>query len=69
MQSLPKRETLTIEFKSDREKGYSDDKLVDEIVGMTNAEGGILYLGIEDDGSVTGLSESHKDSYICSNSQ
>ena len=61
MQSLPKRETLTIEFKSDREKGYSDDKLVDEIVGMTNAEGGILYLGIEDDGSVTGLSESHKD--------
>ena len=48
MCDLPKKETLTIEFKSDRGKGYSDESLVDEIVGMTNTEGGTLYLGIAD---------------------
>ena len=56
MCDLPKKETLTIEFKSDRGKGYSDESLVDEIVGMTNTEGGTLYLGIEDDGRVSGTS-------------
>lgn len=39
MCELPKKETLTVEFKSDRGKGYSDEGLVDEIVGMTNTEG------------------------------
>ena len=63
MDSLPKKETLTIEFKSDR-KNYSDDDLIDEIVGMVNTEGGTLYLGMEDDGTVTGVaSNAHKDIY------
>ena len=61
MCDLPKKETLTIEFKSDRGKGYSDESLVDEIVGMTNTEGGTLYLGIEDDGRVSGIVKQHQD--------
>lgn len=61
MCDLPKKEMLTIEFKSDRGKGYSDESLVDEIVGMTNTEGGTLYLGIEDDGRVSGIVKQHQD--------
>lgn len=57
---LPKKETLTIEFKSDKIR-LSDSQLIDEIVGMANTEGGILYLGIEDDGSITGVHKEHKD--------
>jgi ATP-dependent DNA helicase RecG len=38
MRSIPKKETLTIEFKSDV-KGLDESKLVSEIVGMTNTEG------------------------------
>src|SRR3712207_1449256 len=28
---------------------------------MTNTDGGVLYLGVEDDGKVTGLHQKHKD--------
>ena len=38
---LPKKESLTIEFKSDRNY-LSDTDLVDTIVGITNTEGGML---------------------------
>ena len=62
MERIPKRETMTVEFKSDRGNGYPDEALVDEIVGMANSEGGSLYLGVEDDGTVTGLCDKHKDS-------
>jgi len=57
---LPKKESLTIEFKSDRNY-LSDTDLVDTIVGITNTEGGMLYLGIEDNGEVTGLHKKHRD--------
>ncbi len=60
MSNIPVKETLTIEFKSDVE-GFSEADLVVEIVGMTNTEGGVLYLGVEDDGTVTGLNKKHKD--------
>jgi ATP-dependent DNA helicase RecG len=52
--TLPKRESLTVEFKSDRSR-LSDRDLVEAIVCMANAEGGELWLGVEDDGRVTGL--------------
>ena len=35
MRTIPEKESLTIEFKSDR-SGYSDADLVDDIVGMAN---------------------------------
>ena len=60
MRTIPMKETLEIEFKSD-EKCYSDHDLIEEIVGMTNTVGGTIYLGVEDDGSITGVHKKHKD--------
>lgn len=60
MRILPERETITVEFKSDIE-GFREAELVSEIVGMANTEGGMLYLGVEDDGTPTGLSKKHRD--------
>ena len=60
MRTIPEKESLTIEFKSDR-SGYSDADLVDEIVGMANTQGGDLYLGVEDDGEITGVCKKRQD--------
>lgn len=51
--TLTKGETLTVEFKSDR-KPLPDRELVAAIVALANTEGGTLFLGVEDDGTVTG---------------
>ncbi len=56
--SLPARESLTVEFKSDR-KRLSDNDLVEAVVCLANAEGGELWLGVEDDGTPTGLHAEH----------
>ena len=60
MRTIPTKETLEIEFKSDV-KSYPDRDLVEEIVGMTNTVGGVLFLGVEDDGTITGIQKKHKD--------
>lgn len=60
MFELPEKESLTVEFKSDI-KCLSDSDIIDAIVGLANTEGGYLYLGIEDNGTVTGLHNNHKD--------
>ena len=57
---LPKKETITIEFKSDLKK-LSDADIFEAVVAFANTEGGDLYLGIEDSGEVTGLHEAHKN--------
>ena len=58
---IPEKESLTVEFKSDRKK-LSDDVLIDAVVAFANTEGGDIYLGVEDDGSITGRHKDHKDS-------
>jgi ATP-dependent DNA helicase RecG len=55
---VPPRETLHIEFKSDRKK-LSDNDLLEAVVCLANTEGGELWLGVEDDGTVTGLHPEH----------
>ena len=55
---LPKKETLTIEFKSDRKK-FPDSELIEAVVAFANTEGGDLYIGIEDNGDVTGVHKDH----------
>ena len=60
MDNILEKETLTKEFKSDIE-GFSETELVAEIVGMANTEGGVLYLGVEDNGQPTGLNKKHAD--------
>jgi len=57
---LPKRETLTVEFKSDR-NCLSDYELVETVVAMANTHGGELYLGVENDGTPTGLHPNHSN--------
>lgn len=56
--TLPPAESLTVEFKSDR-KRLSDNELVEAIVCLANAEGGELWLGVEDNGTATGLHADH----------
>lgn len=58
---LPKKESLTIEFKSDYKKPLSNPDIFDAVVAFANTEGGDLYLGIEDSGEVTGVHTTHMD--------
>lgn len=57
---LKKGETLDVEFKSDV-KGLPDRDLVAAVVAMANTEGGLILLGVEDDGTVTGVQPGHLD--------
>lgn len=60
MSELPARESLTVEFKGDTRK-LADRDLVLAVVCLANTDGGLLYLGVEDDGRVTGLHAEHRD--------
>ncbi len=51
---IPERESLTVEFKSDRAR-LADRDLIAAVICLANTEGGEIYLGVEDDGRVTGL--------------
>jgi len=53
-------ETLTVEFKGDT-KSLPDRDLVAAVVALANTEGGLLLLGVEDDGTVTGVQPNHQD--------
>ena len=57
---LPEKETITVEFKSDRNR-LPDRELVAVAVSMANTEGGEIYLGVEDDGVPTGLHPDHRN--------
>src|SRR5262245_62042998 len=59
-QLIPERESLTVEFKSDRER-LADRDLVATVVCLANSEGGELYIGVEDDRTVTGLHAAHQN--------
>jgi ATP-dependent DNA helicase RecG len=60
MQNIGFSESLTIEFKSDQAK-LSDSEIIDAAVAFANTDGGDLYLGVEDNGVITGLHNDHKD--------
>ena len=51
---IPKHESLEVEFKSDRDC-LNDDDLVEALICLANAQGGTLYLGVENDAAHTGL--------------
>jgi ATP-dependent DNA helicase RecG len=57
---IPAAESLTVEFKSDR-KRLSDRVLILGAVCLANTDGGVIYLGVEDDGTPTGLHDDHRD--------
>jgi len=54
---IPSEENQYIEFKSEAVKAAD---LADEIVALCNSEGGEIWLGIEDDRSISGLSRSYE---------
>lgn len=60
MESIPNKETSDIEFKSDL-KRLPDSELLDEVIAFANTTGGIIYLGVEDNGKITGVNNLHKD--------
>ncbi|MDM1695986.1 putative DNA binding domain-containing protein [Thiopseudomonas alkaliphila] len=57
---LPTKESMTVEFKSDL-KCLPDRDLIEALACLANSEGGELWLGVEDDGTPTGLHAKHKD--------
>ena len=58
---LLNHESLTVEFTSEASRPQIDDELVDNVVALSNTEkNGSLYLGIEDNGTVTGVSREHR---------
>ena len=57
---IPEKESLTVEFKSDR-KRLPDRDVVEAAVCLANTEGGDIYLGVEKDGTPTGLHAEHRN--------
>lgn len=58
--AIPERESITVEFKSDRNR-LPDRDLVATVVCLANTEGGAIYLGVEKDGTITGLHPEHQN--------
>jgi ATP-dependent DNA helicase RecG len=52
-------ETMTVEFKGESKKPFSDREMYEAVVCLANAEGGVLLIGVEDDGRITGARERH----------
>jgi len=52
-------ETMTVEFKSDQGP-LADADLIEAVACLANGQGGTLLIGVEDDGTVTGLHPRHR---------
>lgn len=61
MRTIPARESLVVEFKSDQRR-LADEELIAAVVCLANTEGGHIYVGVEDDGQITGLHPAHQNS-------
>lgn len=57
MLEIPETESLTVEFKSAPKSGLQDKTVIDAVVGMANTNGGVIYVGVADDGSVSGIED------------
>jgi len=54
-------ESLTVEFKGEEKSALSDNELYKAIVCLANREGGMLLIGVEDDGRITGARHRHRN--------
>ena len=52
-------ESLCLEFKGERRGAVNDRDLVEAVICLANAEGGLILVGVEDNGSVTGARPRH----------
>lgn len=53
-------ESITQEFKSDK-SCLPDKDLIAAIVSLANTDGGLLFLGVEDSGEITGICHKHQE--------
>ena len=68
-------ETFTVVFKGEEREPLSDAGLVGHVVCLANGRGGLLFVGVEDDGRITGARPRHGeytdprrlDAYIANN--
>ena len=68
-------ETFTVEFKGEEREALGDMALVSHVVCLANGRGGLLFVGVEDDGRTTGARPRHGeytdprrlDAYIANN--
>ena len=57
---IPSAETIAIEFK--RDKSLPKNVIYEEVVALANSGGGDLYLGVEDNGEISGADPHHRNS-------
>ncbi|HJJ48728.1 MAG TPA: putative DNA binding domain-containing protein [Methanocorpusculum sp.] len=60
MVNIGLKEGLKIEFKRDVPP-LQDSVLADVVVSFANTEGGVLYIGVDDDGEISGLHPCHEN--------
>ncbi|MGH3273518.1 MAG: AlbA family DNA-binding domain-containing protein, partial [Streptosporangiaceae bacterium] len=53
-------EQYEVEFKSELRRPLNDRDLVEAVVCLANGRGGVLLIGVEDDGTVTGAQPRHE---------
>src|SRR5688572_20127646 len=52
-------EQLDVEFKGEEQGALDDRELVETVTCLANARGGLVLLGVEDDGRITGARPRH----------
>lgn len=52
-------ESLTVEFKGEARGALNDRELVEAVACLANGRGGMLLIGVEDDGRITGAKPRH----------
>ena len=55
-------EQYDVEFKGERRERLNDRDLLEAVVCLANGRGGVLLVGVEDDGTVTGARPRHEAS-------
>ena len=53
-------ESYGVEFKGEQRERFNDRDLVEAVVCLTNGRGGVLLVGVEDDGTITGAQPRHE---------
>ena len=53
-------ESLKVEFKGEQRESLSDREIYEAVVCLANADGGILLIGVENDGRLTGATTSRR---------
>ena len=61
MELLANGENSTVEFKRD---DVRPEQIAKEIVALANFRGGHLILGVEDDGSISGITRAHNEEWV-----